>query len=189
MTETHSSLIRLLHNRWAIPTLAAFERLAGAAKLVTIQHAISGNRDSLRRTFLTLGEQGFVERYPGYGHPLRPEYCLTKRGERIASICQMLVDLSSKYGVLDIAYKKWTLPTLLSLSESGGRFNEVRRQLTNITPRALGKALQDLSAHGLVERILVDGNPPRTEYRLTGNGESLAKAVKLLNERLTFELD
>ncbi len=180
MTKSLISLTQLFHHRWAVPALAAFDKFGGGAKLITIQHAISSNRDSLRRTFLALREQGLIERNQGYGHPMRPEYCLTARGKPIASACQRLVDTVWECDVQEIAFKKWTLPVIFALSESGGRFNGTRRLLNNITPRALGRALQDLSTHKVIERILIDSNPPRTEYRLTDHGALLVIEVKAL---------
>src|SRR5947207_13068422 len=71
-----TTAIRLFHHRWAVPVLAELRRERGS-RFVTLANRIGVTRDSLRRTLSALIDDGLVERNPGYGHPLRPEYVLT----------------------------------------------------------------------------------------------------------------
>ena len=59
--------------------LAELERQRGA-RFVALANRLGVSRDSLTRTLGALIDAGFVARNPGHGHPLRPEYILTKRG-------------------------------------------------------------------------------------------------------------
>src|SRR4029450_5423618 len=86
-----SSFVALFHNRWSVPILAELHRQRGS-RFVTLARTLGLSRESLRRTLAALTESGLVGRNPGYGHPLRPEYVLTRAGERIATACGPLVE-------------------------------------------------------------------------------------------------
>jgi DNA-binding HxlR family transcriptional regulator len=167
----------LFHHRWTVPTLAALDELGGGAKLVTLQRKLGASRELLKRTLGVLGEARLVARNPGYGHPMRPEYVLTAAGRLLAPACARLLERLQRLGVAEVGLKKWSLPVALALATASGRFNRVLAALEGVTPRALAQALRDLQEVGLVERRLVDGHPPRTEYRLTHKGRHLTPSV------------
>jgi len=74
---------------------------------------------------------------------------------------------------LDIIGDRWTLLIIRDLFLGRTRFNEFRQSTAPISPRLLSGRLKRLEEHGLVERSLLDGYPPRAEYRLTAKGRSL----------------
>ena len=174
------ALIGLLHHRWAVPALAELDSVGGGAKLVTLQHRLGASRDVLKRTLAALSEAGLVAANPGYGHPMRPEWVLTGLGRRIAPACTALVSVLCRLEVEEVGLKKWSLPVAHALATVGGRFNAVRGVNAEVTPRALAQALRDLQDVGLVERSLVDGSPPRSEYQLTRRGRRLTPVIEAL---------
>lgn len=180
--EPADPLPGLFHHRWAIPTLAALGARAGGAKFVTLQHAMDVSRDSLARTLQGLLDAGLVARNPGYGHPMRPEYLLTRAGTRLAPACGRLREKLQRLKIEDLALNKWSLPVVYALSTTGGRFNMLRSALPGITPRALTQALRDIESAGLASRTLVDEYPPRTEYALTRRGRGLIDHLRDLAE-------
>ncbi len=181
-TQNQSSppTFELFHHRWAIPTLATLFELGGGAKFITLQRRLGASRDSLNRTLVALVESRLVARNPGYGHPMRPEYVLTTSGNQVAPACAALVEMLERFGIADVGLKKWSLPVAYALATAGGRFNRARAVLGEITPRALAHALRDLQKAGVVERLLVDENPPRTEYKLTRRGQRLTPMILAL---------
>ena len=179
-TLSADQLPSLLHNRWAVPTLAALYRMGGGAKLVTLYKTLGASRGSIQRTLAGLTESGLVKHNPGYGHPMRPEYMLTATGNEIAPVCVQLIRKLERLGIEEIGLRKWSLPVAHALAAAGGRFNRLRAVLGGVTPRALSAALRDLQLAGLVERFLVDDTPPRTEYQLTGAGRRLTSVVSSL---------
>lgn len=181
-TQAPHPLPGLLHNRWSIPTLAALEQMGGGAKLITLYKNLGASRGSIQRTLGALIENGLVARNPGYGHPMRPEYILTAKGRELSPVCVEVVQRLERLGIEDLGLRKWSLPVAHALSIVGGRFNRIRSVLAGVTPRALSAALRDLQMAGLVERLLVDDTPPRTEYRLTRRGRRLAPIVTSLAE-------
>jgi DNA-binding HxlR family transcriptional regulator len=156
-------LIALFHHRWSAPVLAELGRTSGT-RFVVLIHRLGIGRESLRRTLTALIELGLVRRNPGYGHPLRPEYLLTERGEAVAARCSRL--LAAVDGHADVALKKWSLPVVVALRRPA-RFSELREALPGITARSLALALKDLERAGLVRRRVEETYPPSTVYAAT----------------------
>jgi DNA-binding HxlR family transcriptional regulator len=164
-----TDLIALFHHRWSAPVLAELARARGS-RFVVLANALGVGRESLRRTLAALVELGLVRRNPGYGHPLRPEYLLTERGEDVAARCVRLLALLD--GNADVALKKWSLPVLAAL-EHPARFSQLRDALPGISARALALALKDLEAAGLVRRRVQETYPPSTVYAATRAAQRL----------------
>jgi DNA-binding HxlR family transcriptional regulator len=77
-------------------------------------------------------------------------------------------------GVLE---RRWTMATIYACSSGAARFNEFRQSLPGVSPTTLSERLEQLEAAGIVERRLVPGRPPHTEYTLTPRGARIAQAV------------
>ncbi|HEY2714793.1 MAG TPA: helix-turn-helix domain-containing protein [Solirubrobacterales bacterium] len=73
--------------------------------------------------------------------------------------------------------RRWTMATIYACSSGAARFNEFRQSLPGVSPTTLSERLDQLEKAGVVERTLVPGRPPHSEYRLTARGERLAQAV------------
>ena len=170
-----STLVTLCHHRWSIPVLAEIRR-TGGSRFATLLGRLGVAGESLRRTLAYLQDEGLVERNPGYGHPLRPEYVLTAGGRELAPHA---ADLAASLGRHeDVALKKWSLPVLAALDEPR-RFSELRSRLP-ATPRALTLALKDLQADGLVRRHVTDEYPPQVRYEATRAAARIAAAARAL---------
>ena len=174
-----SSFVALFHNRWSVPILAELYRQRGS-RFVTLARTLGLSRESLRRTLAALIEGGLVGRNPGYGHPLRPEYVLTRAGDRVAAACRPLVETLQRRHLEDVGLKKWSMPAVLALAGGPRRFSELREILEGVSPRALALALKDLENAGLVDRRVTDDYPPATVYRLTPSGRPLARLAQIL---------
>jgi len=75
------------------------------------------------------------------------------------------------------------MATIYACSSGAARFNEFRQSLPGVSPTTLSDRLEQLEGAGIVERRLVPGRPPHTEYTLTPRGEQLARAVAGLLQR------
>ena len=64
--------------------------------------------------------------------------------------------------------------------EGAVRFNEFLQALGSIPPATLTQRLNDLEAAGVLERVVIDSRPPRTEYRLSERGRALRSLMNAL---------
>lgn len=62
---------------------------------------------------------------------------------------------------------------LWKLLEGTMRYSELRRAVPEATPKMLTQQLRDLESDGLITRTVYPVVPPRVEYALTEEGESI----------------
>jgi DNA-binding HxlR family transcriptional regulator len=177
--QESARLIPLFHRRWAVPVLAELHRSRGA-KFITLVNRLAVSRDSLHHTLRELVELGWVRRNPGHGHPLRPEYVLSRKGSELAPWCARIMAMLSRLGIEEVALRKWSLPVLLSLGHGRERFSEIRQSLPGLTPRSLTLALKQLRQIDLISRLVSDGYPPSSRYRPTRRGRRLSVLIDAL---------
>ena len=74
---------------------------------------------------------------------------------------------------LDLIGGKYKALILWHLAEKTLRFNELRKVLTNATPKMLTQQLRELEESNLIHREVYPVIPPKVEYSLTETGKSL----------------
>ena len=74
---------------------------------------------------------------------------------------------------LELIGGKYKALILWHLSEKKLRFSELRKVITNATPKMLTQQLRELEAHALIHREVFPVIPPKVEYSLTETGRSL----------------
>jgi len=177
-------LIPIFHRRWAGSVLAELARddraLAGRSRVGAMAARLGAHPESVRKSIGSLVELGVVERNPGYGHPLRPEYVLSARGRALAPRFLELDDRLRGLELLELAQRKWTLPILYVVRDEGHRFRDIGLALAGVTDRALSMSLKDLCGAGVVAREVVDGAPPRPVYGAVGAGVEVGELVESL---------
>jgi len=81
-------------------------------------------------------------------------------------------------GVIDVISKKWAL---LIINEIGNhkriRYNDLMKELGEISPKTLADTLKELRKYNLIKREPFNEIPPRVDYTLTNEGESLREAI------------
>ncbi|MCW5721540.1 MAG: helix-turn-helix transcriptional regulator [Devosia sp.] len=75
--------------------------------------------------------------------------------------------------VLDKVGDKWSMLLVMTLAARPRRFNELHREVPDISQKMLTQTLRDLQRDGLVSRQVFDTKPLSVEYRLTPLGQSL----------------
>ena len=168
-------LAQLGSHRWLVPLLADLAAHKGARFVELIQR-LGLSRDSLTRTLDAAAAIGWVQRNPGHGHPLRPEYILTERGKAAAARAATIAAAQDAIGLPPGAATRWGLPLVAGIGAGHDRFNALARLLAPATPRALSQGLTALGKHGLVTREILDLRPPASRYDLTKSGALLAAA-------------
>lgn len=77
-----------------------------------------------------------------------------------------------EYG-LDIFGGKWKSRIICVLSSRPNmRYNEIRKELTNITDAVLAATLKELIEDNMINRVQYNEIPPHVEYALTETGKS-----------------
>ncbi|MEP2532625.1 winged helix-turn-helix transcriptional regulator [Shimia sp.] len=117
---------------------------------------------------------GLLERNPGYGHPLRPEFRLTQLGKEAAAIAGKVQRVSAEDDQR-LLRKSWTLPVLTSLQRPC-HFSDIKRNLHTITDRALSQSLKSMEVKDWVHRSVDEtARPPRSIYRAVNTGGVISR--------------
>jgi DNA-binding HxlR family transcriptional regulator len=83
--------------------------------------------------------------------------------------------------ILNLIGDKWTPVVLYCLSiREVRRFNEMQRQIPDISKKMLIQTLRALEHSGLLARKVYAEVPPKTEYRLTESGRKLREPIAQL---------
>lgn len=172
-----SDLQALCASRWFIPLLAAMDELGGGARFSVLARLLGISRSALVRCLEALETRGWLERNPGHGHPLRPEYLLTREGRPIAAWCFRVMKQRRRLGLEADMLGRWSLPLVLGLGPDWKRFSALETELAPISPRSLSLTLKQGMGTRLVKRRLENVFPPLPLYGLTGRGRDLAAAL------------
>jgi len=163
---TRDWLLKATRYRYTLPVLAELERDNGC-KFVTLVRRLEASDRAIRQSLDYLLEAGWIERNPGYGHPSRPEYILTRTARPVGLWCLGIWDELRKWSQFDVALERWPLPVLEAMGSDKARYSDLIRRFPGITARSLSFALSRLIDAGLASREILPRNPPQTAYRAT----------------------
>ena len=77
---------------------------------------------------------------------------------------------------------KWKLLILRNLSVRSWRFNELKKDLEGISQKVLTDSLRSMESDGIVTRTVYAEVPPRVEYALSEEGESLRSIIEAMGK-------
>lgn len=160
---------------WAIPILANLH--AGiAGRQAPLLAATGASRTAFAQSMDHLIAMGLLERNPGYGHPLRPEFRLTSLGVTAAAIANRIQSVTADEDQ-DLLRRSWTLPVLTALHRPS-HFNDIKRNLRTITDRALSQSLKTMEVRNWVQRNVDESaRPPRSIYRAVNTGGLISRVA------------
>lgn len=85
--------------------------------------------------------------------------------------------------VLDRLSDKWTTLVVLALGENGTmRFNELHKNIGDVSEKMLTVSLRKLEADGLISREIYPVVPPKVEYRLTRLGHNFLPLIHSISD-------
>ncbi|UWR14593.1 winged helix-turn-helix transcriptional regulator [Sulfitobacter sp. M368] len=165
--------VNITSRAWALPILSNLHE-GVAARQAPLLAATGASRTAFAQSLDHLIKIGLVERNPGYGHPLRPEFRLTAQGIAAAAIANKVQKVPMDEGQ-DLLRRSWTLPVLTSL-HAPSHFNQIKRNLQTITDRALSQSLKSMESRNWVCRSVDQAaRPPRSIYRAVNTGEVISR--------------
>lgn len=171
----------LYHHRWAIPIIAQIHKNNGA-KYIFLHKSLQISKAVLSDTLPILIEAGYIQKNPGYGHPLRPEYIISPSGKLIANQCLDLYESLKKEGLESLISSKWCLPLILVIAKDRKRFSEIKEDIKTLTSRSLSYTLKKLENEKIVIRTVIPDHPPVTYYRLAQNMISILPKLLQFND-------
>ncbi len=90
-----------------------------------------------------------------------------------------------KYVIMDALKQingKWDTIIIKLLSNKDLRYNEILKNINNITPKSLAESLKKLNQHNIIGRNVVSTQPFTVIYSLTEKGTELIKHLNGLEE-------
>ncbi|MDU8943953.1 winged helix-turn-helix transcriptional regulator [Ovoidimarina sediminis] len=170
------TLVNLTSRAWSLKILALLE--AGLpGRQAPLLAATDAGRTAFAASLDHLVELGLLERNPGHGHPLRPEFRLTPAGCAAAAIARRILNAVPDEPAL--LRRSWTVP-ILALTDRPQRFSTLKTMLTPITDRALSTSLRSLEENAWLRRdIDLSTRRPFPIYRAVNTGHDVAAAIRL----------
>ena len=164
--------VNITSRAWALPILAQLH--AGIpGRQAALLTATGASRTAFAQSMEHLITIGLLERNPGFGHPLRPEFRLTPVGQTAAELASKILNVSEDKEQ-DLLRRSWTLPVLATLQKPS-QFNEIKRSLLTITDRALSQSLRCLEERSWVRRRVDQrARPPRPLYCAINTGAMIS---------------
>lgn len=168
-----SQLVNITSRAWALPILSSLHT-GVAGRQAPLLAATGASRTAFAQSMEHLISIGLLERNPGHGHPLRPEFRLTPPGIEAAAIAHKIQSASAAPD-RDLIRRSWTLPILTTL-RTPSHFNDIKRNLETISDRALSQSLKSMEVRNWVCRSVDEAaRPPRSIYTAINTGGVLSR--------------
>ncbi|MFP3382203.1 winged helix-turn-helix transcriptional regulator [Tritonibacter sp. SIMBA_163] len=167
--------VNITSRAWALPILSSLHS-GVAGRQAPLLAATGASRTAFAQSMDHLIQLGLLERNPGYGHPLRPEFRLTPLGKTVAALADRIRDVATEED-WPLLRRSWTLPVLTSLHRPS-HFTEIKQQLPTITDRALSQSLKSMEARDWVCRSVDSvARPPRSIYSAVNTGGRISQVI------------
>lgn len=172
------TLVKLTSRAWSLKILDLLHS-GVPGRQAPLLAATSASRTSFTSSLEHLVQLGLLERNPGHGHPLRPEFRLTGRGVEAAETASRIVRAVPDEGAFALVRRSWTVP-ILALTDTPQRFSAIKSDLVTITDRALSTSLHQLEAQDWLRRdIDTSTRRPYPTYRAVNAGIEINRAIDL----------
>lgn len=167
------ALVNITSRAWTLPILASLnDGIPG--RQAPLLAATGASRTAFAQSMDHLISLGLLERNPGHGHPLRPEFRLTPLGKTAGQLASAVQRLSGEEDQ-DLLRRSWTLPVITTLHRPS-QFTAIKRRLETISDRALSHSLQSMEDRCWVRRSVDEAaRPPKPIYSVINTGAMICK--------------
>lgn len=173
-----NTLVKVTSRAWSLNILALMN--AGVpGRQAPLLSASQASRTAFTASLTHLIDLNLLERNPGHGHPLRPEYRLTPKGAEIAKIASRIIGTMPSATDTTILRRSWTIP-ILAVINRPRHFTEIKSDLSLITDRALSQSLLQLhEREWLLRDVDLSKRPLRPTYQAINTGVDISQIVNL----------
>lgn len=171
-------LVKLTSKAWSLKILALMD--AGTpGRQAPLIAATNACRSAFASSLDHLVQLGLLEKNPGHGHPLRPEFRLTARGVPLAAVAARIIETAPDEAAFSIIRRSWAVP-ILAVTSKPTRFSIIKSELGSVTDRALSKSLCSLEdLQWLKREIDVSKRAPFPTYLAVNAGSQINQAIHL----------
>ncbi|WOF74705.1 winged helix-turn-helix transcriptional regulator [Parvibaculaceae bacterium PLY_AMNH_Bact1] len=171
-------IVNITSKAWSLKILALLH--AGVpGRQAPLLAATNASRSSFASSMDHLVQLGLLERNPGHGHPLRPEFRLTEKGRAAAAIASKILATAPDKDAFAIVRRSWAVP-VLAVTETPKRFSTIKSGIGPITDRALSQSLCVLEQQKWLRReIDVSQRSPFPTYQAVNAGRIINQAIGL----------
>ncbi|WP_420335706.1 winged helix-turn-helix transcriptional regulator [Roseibium sp.] len=171
-------LVKLTSKAWSLKILALLHDGAPGRQAPLVA-ATGASRTSFANSLEHLIRLGMIEKNPGHGHPLRPEFRLTAEGAVVAAMASRILKSATDNDAFSVLKRSWAVP-ILALTETPKRFSAIKSDLGPITDRALSQSLCLLEDREWLKRdIDVSQRAPYPTYLAVNQGRNINQAIGL----------
>lgn len=171
-------LVKVTSRAWSLNILALMHR-GTPGRQASLLSASGAGRTAFSQSLRHLIDLALLEKNPGHGHPLRPEFRLTAKGAEIAKLASRVDSLVYQRSEHSLLRRAWTVPVLI-VCQGPRYFGEIKSQLIPITDRALSQSLKQLESYQWLHReIETSSRPVRPRYQAANTGAAICQAVGL----------
>lgn len=83
---------------------------------------------------------------------------------------------------LDLIGGRWKPAILWALLGGKLRYSELKKNIPDVSERILVLQLRELEKDGLIKRLVYAEVPPRVEYELTNDGQSMRHMLQIISD-------
>ncbi|MGX1499514.1 DNA-binding HxlR family transcriptional regulator [Labrenzia sp. MBR-25] len=169
-------LVNLTSKTWSLKILAQLH--AGIpGRQAPLIASTGASRSSFAASLDHLFHLGLLERNPGHGHPLRPEFRLTDKGKAVAAMASRIEEIVPDEEAFAVLRRSWTVP-ILAVTGTPSRFSAIKSGLGPVTDRALSKSLGVLEEREWLRRdIDLSQRTPFPIYHAVNAGLKINQAI------------
>ncbi|MEO1249692.1 MAG: transcriptional regulator, partial [Pseudomonadota bacterium] len=107
-------LVKLTAKAWSLTILQSL-KTGVPGRQAPLLAASGAGRTAFSQSLAHLIDLALLERNPGHGHPLRPEFRLTALGRQAAGLAAAIFDAAPTPADRALLRRRWTVPIMASL--------------------------------------------------------------------------
>lgn len=171
-------LVNISSKAWALKILALLDS-GVSGKQAPLLAATKATRPAFVASLKHLNELNLLEKNPGHGHPLRPEFRLTPRGIEAAAMAGRVINAAPDDAALAVLKRNWSVP-ILAIAMTPTRYSAIKNRLGRITDRALSQSLYFLEEREWLSReINMSNRVAYPTYHAIDKGAEISRLIEL----------